>query len=184
MWYCRRLFLVPCCRPSLGPRRSMFHKQPRIYILIIELSYVTYSMWHTLRYLVQVAQIWLNTHARSPHPAGSFDQLHMYTCTCASPRLAHRSITPKFVTPTALSCIDNIIYTRWSSRRYELGCDTPVASPRLRQLSTGPSGRHVHVAAVRSSPAMPTIFISRAIQMQWNIHSLYFQPLLLHYYNP
>ena len=34
----------------------------------------------------------------------------------------HRSITPKFVTPTALSCIDNswrttIIYTRWSSRR-------------------------------------------------------------------
>ena len=38
-------------------------------------------------------------------------------------RHAHRSITPKFVTPTALSCI---IYTRWSSGRYELGCDAPM----------------------------------------------------------
>ena len=47
------------------------------------------------------------------------------SCTCH----CHRSITPKFVTPTALPCIDNIIYiiyTRWSSRRYELGCDAPV----------------------------------------------------------
>ena len=34
----------------------------------------------------------------------------------------HRSTTPKFVMPTALSCID----TQWSSRRYELGCDAPV----------------------------------------------------------
>ena len=38
----------------------------------------------------------------------------------------HRSITPRFVTPTVLSFIDNIIHTRWSSRRYELGCDAPV----------------------------------------------------------
>ena len=30
-----------------------------------------------------------------------------------------RSTTHKFVTPTALSCIDNIIYIQWSSRRYD-----------------------------------------------------------------
>ena len=33
---------------------------------------------------------------------------------------------PKFVTPTAPSSIDNIIYRRWSSRRYELGYHAPM----------------------------------------------------------
>ena len=57
----------------------------------------------------------------------------------------HRSSTPKFVTPTALSCNDNswrsttlspstIIYVRWSSRRYELGCDTPVITTRVLNM--------------------------------------------------
>ena len=39
----------------------------------------------------------------------------------------HGSITTKFVTPTAPSCI---IYTRWSSRRYELECDAPMIYTR------------------------------------------------------
>ena len=32
-----------------------------------------------------------------------------------------------------------IIYTRWSSRRYELGCDTPVSTIKIQKSQTRPA---------------------------------------------
>ena len=59
-------------------------------------------------------------------------------------RSRHRSGTPKFVTPTAPSCIDNIIYTRQSSGRYELGCDAPMGQGcwGMHCTALGSSGWH------------------------------------------
>ena len=39
----------------------------------------------------------------------------------------HRSMTPKSLTPTAPSCIDDIIYTIWSNRNKGLGCHDSTA---------------------------------------------------------
>ena len=77
---------------------------------------------------------------------------------------SHRSITSKLATPTAPSCMDNIIYIRWSSRRQEPGCDAPVGNHSITRRS---GTRRFHPPGARSQYRTPGT-VAQAMAAWWH----------------
>ena len=127
-------------------RRSMKYRDHYVWLLwCILANKVFVVIWLCIRRLNWVSELLL---------------VHITPCQITDGGLMNRSITPKFVTPTGLSCIDN----RWRS--------TTLKPKKLTSSTSNLKWCHVHF--IRGSYTFCSTLICRVIGLSKNSTELFF----------